>query len=139
MRRRKKKAGDSQEVDLTPMLDVVFIMLIFFIVTASFVKEKGLDLNRPSKNQQQQPDDSKKSIVINITDRNQVWIQKRPVDVRSVKANVARLLAENPGAGVVIRVVRSAAAMTPTARSPAPPAAFARSSSSPSTTTFFTG
>ena len=103
MRRRKKKAGDSQEVDLTPMLDVVFIMLIFFIVTASFVKEKGLDLNRPSKNQQERPDDAKKSIVINITDRNQVWIQKRPVDVRSVKANVARLLAENPGAGVVIR------------------------------------
>ena len=103
MRRRKKKAEDSQEVDLTPMLDVVFIMLIFFIVTASFVKEKGLDLNRPSKNQNQQQDESKKSIVINITNRNQVWIQKRPIDIRSVKANVARLMAENPGAGVVIR------------------------------------
>ena len=104
MRRRKSKQHDEAEVNLTPMLDVVFIMLIFFIVTASFVKEKGLDLNRPSKSNVQEPDDPKmKSVVINITDRNQIWIQKRPIDLRSVKANVARLLAENPGAGVVIR------------------------------------
>ncbi len=98
---------DADEINLTPMLDVVFIMLIFFIVTASFVKESGIDVTRPDANQQQQ-ESKKRSILISITSTNEVWIQKRRIDVRAVRANIERLLAENPESGVVIQAAESA-------------------------------
>jgi biopolymer transport protein ExbD len=93
---------EEDEIDLTPMLDVVFIMLIFFIVTATFVKEMGLDVNSPDKNQNVQ-DADKKSIVVQVTNRNRIKIRGRDVDFRSVRANIERLHAENPDAPVVVQ------------------------------------
>jgi len=92
----------DEEIDLTPMLDVVFIMLIFFIVTATFVKEIGLDVNAPDKNQAPK-DASKQSIVVQITSRDRIKIRGRDIDFRAVRANIERLHAENPEAPVVIQ------------------------------------
>ena len=93
---------EESEIDLTPMLDVVFIMLIFFIVTATFVKEIGIDVNSPDKNQNIQ-DADKKSIVVKISSRDRIEIRGRNVDIRSVRANIERLHAEDPEAPVVVQ------------------------------------
>ena len=104
MRRRTSVALTSQEeeIDLTPMLDVVFIMLIFFIVTATFVREVGLDVSSPDKAQAPK-DADKQSIVVQITSRDRIRIHGRDVDFRAVRANIERLHAENPEAPVVIQ------------------------------------
>jgi biopolymer transport protein ExbD len=83
------------------MLDIVFIMLIFFIVTASFVKEFGIDLSRSSSGVETAREQAVILITISATDR--IWIDRRPVGIGSVRANIERLLAENPNAPVVIR------------------------------------
>jgi biopolymer transport protein ExbD len=101
MRRRKTREADESEVNLTPMLDVVFIMLIFFIVTASFAKEAGIDINRPNAATAEVK--QKGNILIAISDTGQIWIDKRRVDVRAVRANIERLYAENPQGSVVIQ------------------------------------
>ncbi|MYE25050.1 MAG: biopolymer transporter ExbD [Gammaproteobacteria bacterium] len=85
------------------MLDVVFIMLIFFIVTATFVKEVGLDVNQPEDDKPKTVDPDKKSIVVRITSRDRIIIAQRDVDIRSVRANIERLHAENPEAPVIIQ------------------------------------
>ena len=100
--RRRRQRPQEDKVNLTPMLDVVFIMLIFFIVTATFVKEIGLDVNQP-KDDPATEDPEKKSIVVHVTSRDRIIIAGRDVDVRSVRANIERLHAENPEAPVVIR------------------------------------
>lgn len=98
-------APEENSIDLTPMLDVVFIMLIFFIVTTSFVKEAGIDVNRPSAaTAQKKP---KASILIAINQTGDIWIDKRKVDVRSVRANVEKLHAESPEGSVVIQADKS--------------------------------
>ena len=103
MRRRRAIIGEeTEEIDLTPMLDVVFIMLIFFIVTATFVKEIGLDVNSPHKNQNVK-DADKQSIVVQITNRDRIRIRGRDIDFRAVRANIERLHAENPDAPVVVQ------------------------------------
>ena len=91
---------DESQIDLTPMLDVVFIMLIFFIVTSTFVKEAGVDVTRPEAETSVPTDSS--SIQIGITANNQIYIDKRQVDKRAVRANVEKGLAESPGAAVII-------------------------------------
>jgi len=93
-------------IDMTPMLDVVFIMLIFFIVTASFVREAGIDVNRPEAATAVNKD--RASILIAISEKGEVWINKRRVDVRAVQANVERLHAENPQGTVVIQADKKA-------------------------------
>lgn len=92
---------EESQIDMTPMLDVVFIMLIFFIVTASFVKESGIDVNRPDAATAVQK--SRANILVAISESNEVWINKRQVDVRAVQANIERLYAENPQGSVVIQ------------------------------------
>jgi len=93
---------DSDEINLTPMLDVVFIMLIFFIVTASFIKEAGIDVNRPDNQQvQQKPEDA--NILVAISANNEIFIDRRLIDPRAVRANIERLHAENPQGSVVIQ------------------------------------
>ena len=99
--RRSRHNDEESEVNVTPMLDVVFIMLIFFIVTASFVKESGIDVTRPDAATAERK--QRASILIAISKNNEVWIQKRRIDVRAVRANVERLLAENPQGSVVIQ------------------------------------
>ena len=86
--RGREDEGDNQ-INLTPMLDVVFIMLIFFIVTATFVKEVGLDVNQPDDDKPKTVDPDKKSIVVRISNRDRIVIAKRDVDWRAVRANRA--------------------------------------------------
>ena len=95
--------NDDEQINLTPMLDVVFIMLIFFIVTATFVKEVGLDVNQPDEDRPKNVDPDKKSIVVRISSRDRIIIGGRDVDWRAVRANIERLHAENPKAPVVIQ------------------------------------
>jgi len=101
MRRRRSKLQEEEEVNLTPMLDVVFILLIFFIVTASFVKESGIDINRPDAATAVRKE--RGNILVAITPSGQIWIDRRQVDVRSVRANIERLHAENPQGSAVIQ------------------------------------
>jgi biopolymer transport protein ExbD len=92
---------EESEVNLTPMLDVVFIMLIFFIVTASFVKESGIDVNRPDAATAEKKE--RGNILVAISQNNQIWVDKRQVDPRALRANIERLYAENPQGAVVIQ------------------------------------
>ena len=92
--------AEESQIDLTPMLDVVFIMLIFFIVTSTFVKEAGVDVSRPEADTAVVTESN--SIQIGITSANQIFMDKRQIDKRAVRANVERGLAENPGAAVII-------------------------------------
>ena len=105
MRKHSHTTDEGEEqINLTPMLDVVFIMLIFFIVTATFVKEVGLDVNQPEDNQPPQTvDPDKKSIIVRISSHDNIYIAGRDVDIRSVRANIDRLHAENPEAPVIIQ------------------------------------
>lgn len=100
MARRRLREREQSEVNLTPMLDVVFIMLIFFIVTASFVKESGIEVVRPRAETAQRQE--RANILIAIRDDGEVWIQRRAIDLRAVRANIERLMAENPQGGVII-------------------------------------
>ncbi len=97
---------EESEINMTPMLDVVFIMLIFFIVTASFVKEAGIDVNRPEAATAVKKE--RANILIAISDKGEIWINKRRIDVRAVQANVERLKAENPQGTVVIQADKKA-------------------------------
>ncbi|MDH3932577.1 MAG: biopolymer transporter ExbD [Chromatiales bacterium] len=97
---------EESEINITPMLDVVFIMLIFFIVTASFVKEAGIDVNRPDAQTAQKKE--KANILIAISANNEIWIDRRQVDPRAVRANIERLHAENPQGTVVIQADKEA-------------------------------
>jgi biopolymer transport protein ExbD len=101
MRRRRNRAKSESEVNLTPMLDVVFIMLIFFIVTASFVKESGIDITRPGASTAVRME--KGNILIAITANDQIWMNRRQVDRRALRANIERAHAENPQGSVVIQ------------------------------------
>ncbi len=93
---------EENEINLTPMLDVVFIMLIFFIVTASFIKESGIDVNRPDAPMtESKPEDANILVMINAND--EIWIDRRLIDPRAVRANIERLHAENPQGSVVIQ------------------------------------
>ena len=93
---------EENEINLTPMLDVVFIMLIFFIVTASFIKEAGIDVNRPDAPMtESKPEDANILVMINAND--EVWIDRRLIDPRAIRANIERLHAENPEGSVVIQ------------------------------------
>lgn len=108
MKQHFQNLVDEEEasIDMTPMLDVVFIMLIFFIVTASFVKEAGIDVNRPDAATAVNKD--RASILVAISDTGEIWINKRRVDVRAVQANIERLHAENPQGTVVIQADKKA-------------------------------
>ncbi len=104
MSRRKKKieSEDKAEIDLTPMLDVVFIMLIFFIVTASFVKERAINVNVP-EDDEKPPVEENASILVQVNANDEIFIDGRRVDVRSVRSLIAQKHAENPEAPLVVR------------------------------------
>ncbi len=102
MRRLSRiEAEEEQEINITPMLDVVFIMLIFFIVTATFVKETGIDVNKPDAPTAEVK--SRANILIAIDANDNIWIDRRRIDPRSVRPNIERLHAENPQGSVVIQ------------------------------------
>ena len=106
MRRRRIQEPDDTEINVTPMLDVVFIMLIFFIVTASFVKEAGIDVNRPDAATAERME--RGNILVAITATDQIWINRRQIDPRAVRANIERMHAENPQGAVVIQADKNA-------------------------------
>ena len=103
MRRSMYKSSEEEsEIDLTPMLDVVFIMLIFFIVTASFVKEIGIEVDRPDSSNAP-PSDDNAAIVVSVGEANDFYIERRRIDVRALRSNIERLHAEKPKAPVIVR------------------------------------
>ena len=106
MRRKRVSQEENADIDITPMLDIVFIMLIFFIVTATFVKESGIDVTRPDA--ETAVKQNRVAILIAIRDNNEIWINRRKVDLASVRANVEKLHAENPQGGAVIQADRQA-------------------------------
>lgn len=102
IRRRSQESHESSHgIDLAPMLDFVINLLIFFIITAVFVKEFGLNVNRPTSFEQQNPNDAE-SIQIQVLNNGEIWIDGRQVDVRAVRANVERMSAINPETGVLL-------------------------------------
>ena len=99
---------NSGEIDLTPMLDVVFIMLIFFIVTASFIKEAGVEVNRPEATTSSKI--VNQNILVAISPINEIWIDKKKVDRRFVRSVIERMHAENPKGAVVIQADKESTA-----------------------------
>ena len=106
MRRKRVRQEEDADNDITPMLDIVFIILIFFIVTATFVKESGIDVTRPDA--ETAGKQNRVATLIAIRDNNEIWINRRQVDLASVRANVEKLHAENPQGGAVIQADREA-------------------------------
>ena len=109
---RKRRDQDhghesSHGIDLAPMLDFVINLLIFFIITAVFVKESGLEVNRPTSFETESNDDQK-GIQIQILETGEVWVDNRAVDVRAVRANVERMSAIRPDSGVLIMAQENA-------------------------------
>ncbi len=112
-RRHKVESEDKGEIDLTPMLDVVFIMLIFFIVTASFVREKSLGVNvPPDQENQTPPDDAVKNILIQVTSSDEIFFDNRRVDIRAIRSLITQKKAENPEASVIVRMHEESTANT---------------------------
>jgi len=103
MRRDQMFGGEEEEneINLTPMLDVVFIMLIFFIVTASFIKEAGIDVDRPDAPTAESQDDA--AILIAISAGDEIWIDRRQTEPNAVRGMIERLHAENPKGSIVIQ------------------------------------
>lgn len=99
--RRNSGADEGSEIDLTPMLDVVFIMLIFFIVTASFIKEAGIEVNRPEASTATKKENV--NILVAVSATNEIWIDKRRIDKRAVRSVIERMHAENPKGAVVVQ------------------------------------
>lgn len=107
MRRKVKRGSDNADVDMTPMLDIVFILLIFFIVTATFLQEQGIDMRPPppSDNQDTEPNPV---ILVQVDDRNQVFVNQDPTSELRVLAAVSRIRAEQPDSAVLIEVADEA-------------------------------
>ena len=102
--------AEEEEINITPMLDVVFILLIFFIVTANFIKEPGLEVNRPDSETAEPTENA--AILIAVGNAGEIYMDGRRIDKRQVKANVVSLLAENPQGSVVIQADEKATADT---------------------------
>lgn len=104
--KQRSSSDDDSDINLTPMLDVVFIMLIFFIVTATFIKQPGLDVLRPeARSAEKKP---LVSVLIAVGPAGDVWIDKKKVELDNVRAQIERLHAENPKGGIVVQVDRAA-------------------------------
>ncbi|MDH3362951.1 MAG: biopolymer transporter ExbD [Gammaproteobacteria bacterium] len=104
MSKRQRSIGvdeEENEINLTPMLDVVFIMLIFFIVTATFIKEAGIQVERPDTVTADSQDDA--SILIAISANDEIWVDRQKRDPRAVRSVIERLHAENPKGSIVIQ------------------------------------
>lgn len=110
MRRPRNRQGDDaeNEVNLTPMIDIVFIMLIFFIVTTSFVKESGIDIRRPTA--QTGETQERASILVGVRENGEIWVDQRNVDIRALRASIERLHAQNPQGTVVVSADREVTA-----------------------------
>ncbi len=108
MRKHRHVIEDETEVDMTPMLDIVFIMLIFFIVTTSFIKESGIEINRPESTDTPPPESSISPIAIRISDTDDVRIGTSLIEVAQVEARVSAALAKRPKAAVIVQAAEAA-------------------------------
>ena len=100
MLRKRKRLEEESEINITPMMDIVFIMLIFFIVTTSFIKETGVDPSRPEAETAARAEQG--NILIAVTPSDQIWMNKNPVELQSVRILMEAAHAENPESSVVI-------------------------------------
>jgi len=100
VRRTIRGGGDKVDVNMSPLIDMVFLLLIFFVVTTSFVKESGIDVQRSTAATAEVKE--RGSIMIGVSAASEVWMEGKKVDVRSVRGLVERALAEDPEAGVVV-------------------------------------
>ena len=107
MKRKQRGSTDEADIDMTPMLDVTFIMLIFFIVTTSFAKEFGIDVNRPTASNQQTVKSSQ-VIGIQLSENGEIVMNNRVIDIAAVRANVETMRAAKPDAAVIIATARAA-------------------------------
>lgn len=98
---RKSREEEDTGINLTPMLDIVFIMLIFFVVTASFVKESGIEINRPTAETSLRVEHG--NLLIAITPQGEIWLAGEPVAPAMLAHRVERLHAENPEGSVIIQ------------------------------------
>lgn len=94
------KKSDDIELNMSPLIDMIFILLIFFLVTTTFVKESGVDVNRPVQSRGQTKEES--NIIIGITKDGMVYIEDQPIDIRSVRSRMERFKHENPDGNVII-------------------------------------
>lgn len=99
-RHSRRQSGAVAEINMTPLIDMVFILLIFFIVTTSFVRETGVDVSRPSA--QTAESRERANILIAIRENDEIWMDNRQIDRRAVRANVERMHSENPEGAVII-------------------------------------
>ena len=102
MRRRYRSQDEESDINITPLLDVVFILLIFFIVTTSFVKEKGLDVSRPSNDETKKVETDEGPIVVKIDGTSQIRVENRLVEDDAVRANLERARATKPESPMII-------------------------------------
>ena len=109
-RARRNSGGDDAEVDMTPMLDIVFIMLIFFIVTATFLDERGVDFTQPPPPPEDQPqsNESKPAITVYVDPRNNCSVDGRGTECDRVFLAVESLLADKPGASIILKISETA-------------------------------
>lgn len=98
---RKPRATENAEINLTPMLDIVFIMLIFFVVTTSFVKESGIEVNRPASQTSERVE--RGNLLIAITPQGQIWLAGEPVALGALAPRIKRLREQNPEGSVIIQ------------------------------------
>ena len=109
--RKFSKGEDEAEVNMTPMLDIVFIMLIFFIVTASFVRESGIEVNKPEDTNAPPPDnvdEDKRAIAFIIDNNNRITHDFRSIDISAVSSIIKKESVERPEAPVVIQTAEGA-------------------------------
>jgi biopolymer transport protein ExbD len=99
-----KNEEEENEINLTPMLDVVFIMLIFFIVTASFIRETGVEATRPDQNDQPTVTDEEGAILVMINNDDQIYVQNQPVDITQVRPRIVAMHAADAERPMVIQV-----------------------------------
>ncbi len=100
VRKTLRGGGDRVDVNISPLIDMVFLLLIFFVVTTSFVKETGIDVQRSTAATAEVKE--RGSIMVGVSDEGEVWMEGKKVDVRSVRGLVERALAESPEAGVIV-------------------------------------
>jgi len=106
----RRRNRSMVEINMAPMIDMVFLLLIFFLVTTSFVKETGIEVSRPTAATATTKE--KATILIGIDANNRVYLDHREVDVRAVRANIERALAENPEGSVVVVADKASATGT---------------------------
>ena len=108
MKKHAQEEEEDAEINMTPMLDIVFIMLIFFIVTATFIKDAGVDVRKPEAQTAEKKD--KAAILIAVTSTDEIWINRSEVEVDAVRSEVEKLHAENPRGTVVVQADEQAKA-----------------------------